>query len=167
MVRVALALVLTAAAGCASGSPEPSPSSETSVVAVPGSDCEGISLRDPAGTPVFLSGRWVGSGDPNALPAPSVYYIRQTNSCITWVGLSADDGEALGDSWVETFTGQLQADFTISGAWEEVPDGGFGDVTVGLEFEPSSSGYDVELVLLDSSGDSHLTKRWVRDEEDQ
>jgi hypothetical protein len=44
-----------------------------------------ISLRDPAGTPVFLSRRWVESQDPNALPAPSVYDIRQANSCITWV----------------------------------------------------------------------------------
>jgi hypothetical protein len=147
---------------CATASTAPSPSSGASDVLEP-AVCEGISLRDPGGDPIFLTGRWVGSGDPNALPAPSVYLVRQTNSCVTWVGLSADDGEALGDSWVETFTGQLRSDFTITGVWEEVPDGGVGDVTVGLEFVPAGSGYDVELVLLDSGGDTHLTKRWVRE----
>jgi hypothetical protein len=158
-VTVALFMVTA----CAAASTAPGLPPEASDVLEPAA-CEGISLRDPGGDPVFLTGRWVGSGDPNALPAPSVYLVRQTNSCITWVGLSADEGEALGDSWVETFTGQLRSDFTISGGWEEVPDGGSGDVTVGLEFVPAGSGYDVQLVLLDSSGGTHITKRWVREE---
>jgi hypothetical protein len=158
-------VALLAVVACtSSGSPASSASAGASVAAEPGPVCEGISLRDPGGAPVFLTGRWAGSGDPNALPAPSVYLIRQTNSCVSWVGLSAEEGEALGDSWVETFTGRLRSDFTITGGWEEVPEGGFGDVTVGLEFVPAGGGYDVELVLLDSSGSTHITKRWVRDE---
>jgi hypothetical protein len=163
VTRAALAVALLAVTACAAASTAPSPSAEASAVFEP-AVCEGISLRDPAGHPIFLTGRWVGSGDPNALPAPSVYLLRQTNSCVTWVGLSADDGEALGDSWVETFIGQLRSDFTITGGWAEVPDGGSGDLTVGLEFVPAGSSYDVELVLLDSGGSTHITKRWVREE---
>ena len=113
---------------------------------------------------MFLGGRWIGSGDPNALPAPSVFLLRQTNSCLTWVGLSAADGEALGASWVEAFIGQIRADFTVVGAWEDVPEGGRGLLTAAIEFVPVGNDYEVEITLADSSGDIHRTKHWVRED---
>jgi hypothetical protein len=129
--------------------------------------CEAVPLVDPSGEPVFLTGRWIGSGDPNALPAPSVFLLRQTNSCLVWVGLSAEDGEALGASWVETFTGTIRSDFTVAGAWEAVPDGGRGAIIVSIEFVTDGTSQEVELALTDSTGDTHRTKTWVRAEADQ
>ena len=118
----------------------------------------------PDGEPVFLGGTWVGSGDPNALPVPSVYCLRQTNECLVWVGLSAEDGEAVGASWIETFSGWIGSDFAVNGEWEDVPEGGRGTLTVAIEFVPVGDRYEVELALTGSSGDTHLTKRWVRQE---
>jgi hypothetical protein len=162
------ALSLTAAVvlGCGPSSAILSPS------VAPASDgavrvCEDRPLRDPAGQPVFLGGRWIGSGDPNALPAPSVFLLRQTNSCLTWVGLSATEGEALGASWVESFSGQIDSDFRIRGLWEEVPDGGRGAITVDIVLVPVDGAYEAELMLTDWSGDTHLTKRWVRESADR
>jgi len=83
--------------------------------------CEPVSLQAPDGQLVFLSGTWIGTGDPNAAPKPSVYYLRQTNSCLVWVGLSAEDGEPLGASWIETFSGTIHPNaFEIDGRWDEV-----------------------------------------------
>jgi hypothetical protein len=124
----------------------------------------------PDGQQVFLSGTWVGAGDPKAPPHPSIYYIQQTNDCITWVGLSAEDGEALGATWVEAFHGTVDTQFEIAGRWEQLFGGrdtpgsevARGTITVRIEFVPVADGYEVELVLQDSDGDSHHTKRWVR-----
>ena len=123
-------------------------------------------LNDPAGNPIFLTGSWIGSGDPNALPNPSVYLLRQTNSCLVWVGMSANDGEALGESWVETFTGEIRADFTVVGLWDAVPDGGRGAITVDIVPVSSGGGYEVELALAESAGSVHHTKSWVREDAD-
>jgi len=126
--------------------------------------CPDVPLRAPDGQVVFLSGRWIGAGDPNAVPRPSVFLIRQTNSCMVWVGLSAEEGEALGASWIETFSGQVRPDFTIVGLWDEVPEGRRGVITVGVEFVPAGSMSGVELQLRDSTGDIHEIKRWVRED---
>jgi hypothetical protein len=162
VIRLALAVAMLVVTGCAAASTAPSASPDASA-ALPPAVCEGLSLRDPAGDPVFLTGRWIGSGDPNALPDPSIYLVRQTNSCVVWVGLSAEDGEAVGDSWVETFTGELASDGTITGAWQRVPDGGRGTLTAEIRFVPDGSRFETELVLTDGTGDTHITKRWVRE----
>lgn len=159
----ALLLAMAVASGCGASPAVPSPSTGLATDAAT-RVCEDLPLRDPAGQPVFLGGRWIGSGDPNALPAPSVFLIRQTNSCLTWVGLSATDGEAVGASWIEAFTGRIRSDFTIVGAWEEVPDGGRGTLTAAIEFVPAGDRYEVEITLADSSGDIHRTKNWVRED---
>ena len=105
------------------------------------------------------------AGDPNALPTPSVFLLRQTNSCLVWVGLSANEGEALGATWIETFSGQIRpADFTVVGVWDDVTGGGRGTVIVDIEFVPVGDRYEVELDLLDSTGNIHYTKHWVREE---
>lgn len=152
------------AVGCTASSPSPSAPAPTGEPSAEPPACEGGVLRDPAGELVFLTGRWIGSGDPNALPAPSVFLFRQTNSCLRWVGFSAEDGEPLGESWVETFSGRIGSDFTIVGDWEEVPDGGKGALTADIELVHVGDGYDVEITLADSSGDIHRTKHWVRED---
>ncbi len=127
--------------------------------------CVNVSLSDPNGEPVFLTGRWLGSGDPNALPTPSVFLLRQTNSCLVWVGLSANDGEALGATWIETFSGQIRpGDSTVVGLWDEVTGGGRGTLIVKIEFVPVGDRYEVELDLSDSTGNIHYTKHWVRED---
>ena len=160
LVAVLGLAVVTACA--ASGSP-PSPG-PTAPLATPEvqHECEDVELRSPGGDIVFLSGRWIGSGDPNALPRPSVYQIRQTNNCIVWVGLSAEEGEALGESWLESFSGYVRPDFTVVGHWDELPDGGRGSVTVGIEFVTADGQEEVELHMLSSTGNIHRTKSWVR-----
>lgn len=158
---IAVAL-LTACAGesvpASPGPTQPNASPEAQV------QCEDVPLRAPDGQVVFLTGRWIGSGDPNAVPRPSVFYVRQTNSCVVWVGLSAEEGEALGESWIETFSGHIRPDLTIVGLWDELPDGGRGAITVGLEFVPAGSMFEVQLHLRDSTGDIHPTKSWVRED---
>ena len=156
------AAVLTA---CSTGSVPTSPGpSQPDGTAQLQFQCEDVPLRAPDGQIVFLTGRWIGSGDPDAVPRPSVFLIRQTNSCVVWVGLSAEEGEALGESWIETFSGHVRPDFTIVGLWDELPDGGRGAITVSVEFVPAGSISEVELHLRDSTGDIHFIKRWVRED---
>ena len=159
----ATALVLATA--CTAVSP-PASSGPTIPLASPeiAHQCEDVSLRAPDGQIVFLTGRWIGSGDPNAIPSPSVFYIRQSNDCVVWVGLSAEEGEALGESWIETFTGHLRPDFKIVGLWDELPDAGRGAITVRLEFVTENGVSGLELRLEDSTGNIHGIKRWVRED---
>ena len=158
---VAVALLVACTAGSVPASTGPAQPNATPE-AQP--QCEDVPLRAPDGQIVFLTGRWIGSGDPNAVPRPSVFYVRQTNSCVVWVGLSAEEGEALGESWIETFSGHVRSDFTIVGFWDELPDGGRGEITVSVEFVQADTLSEVELRLRDSAGDIHATKRWVRED---
>jgi hypothetical protein len=165
MRRVVSGLLLAglAVSGCATSSPAieptPRPSEAGSAPA-----CDAIVLRAPDGQSVFLTGTWTGAGDPNAVPKPSVYYLTQTNDCLVWVGLSAEEGEPLGASWIEAFHGTISSDFVIRGRWYDVlGQGGRGAIEVRIEFVPVGGMYHTELRLLDSTGDAHLVKRWVRE----
>ena len=164
---IGLTLLALTVAGCATASPgetEPTGASSTDQTSVLA--CGPISLLGPDGRPVFLSGTWTGAADPNAVPKPSVFYLTHTNSCIVWVGLSAEEGEELGASWIEAFYGTIGSDFVITGRWDEVfrpgGQGGRGTITVEIEFPPRGQTYDTELHLVDSIGDAHLVKRWIR-----
>ena len=158
---IAVALLTACAGESVPASPRPTQPNATPEAQL---RCEDVPLRTPDGQIVFLTGRWIGSGDPNAIPRPSVFHVRQTNSCVVWVGLSAEEGEALGESWIETFSGSVRPDFTIFGFWDELPDGGRGAITVGFEFVPAGSISEVELYLRDSTGNIHPIKRWVRED---
>jgi hypothetical protein len=165
---IGLALLGLGVVGCATASPgDTQPTAGPSIDSTSVLACRPISLRAPDGRPVFLSGTWVGAADPNAVPKPSVFYLTQTNDCLVWVGLSAEDGEALGASWIETFHGTIGSDFVITGRWDEVfgepTAGNRGAINVGIEFVPRGGGYDVELRLVDFIGDAHLVKRWLRE----
>jgi hypothetical protein len=83
---------------------------------------------------------------------------------VVWVGRSAEEGEALGESWIETFSGHIRPDFTIVGFWDELPDGGRGAIAVSVEFVSADSMSEVVLNLRDSTGDIHVIKRWVRED---
>jgi hypothetical protein len=158
---IAVALLAACTAGsfpASTGSAQPNATPEAQP------QCEDVPLRAPDGQIVFLTGRWIGSGDPNAVPRPSVFHVRQTNSCVVWVGLSAEEGEALGESWIETFSGNVRSDFTIVGFWDELPDGGRGAITVGVEFVRADSMSEVVLHLRDSTGDTHPIKSWIRED---
>lgn len=160
---VVAAVILLAACSAVSAPTSPVPLAPSGTPEVQ-HQCEAVSLRAPDGEIVFLTGRWIGSGDPNAVRRPSVFLIRQSNNCIVWVGLSAEDGESLGESWIETFSGTLRPDFTVVGLWDELPDGGRGAITVELVFVPVGGGFQVELLLRDSTGNIHGIKRWVRED---
>ena len=161
----AAVIAVTLLAACTTGS-LPASAGPTQPSVTPGAQpqCEDVPLRAPDGQIVFLTGRWIGAGDPNAVPRPSVFYVRQTNSCVVWVGLSADEGEALGDSWIETFSGHVRPDFTIVGFWDELPDGSRGAITVSVEFVTADSMSEVVLHLRDSTGDTHPIKSWIRED---
>jgi hypothetical protein len=158
---IAVALLAACTTGSLPASAGPTPPNSTSEGQP---RCEDVPLRGQDGELVFLTGRWIGSVDPNAVPRPSVYYIRQTNSCVVWVGLSQEAGEAPGDSWIETFTGNIRSDFTIVGLWDELPGGGRGAITVEIRFVPVDGQFEVELHLRSSTGSIHPIKRWVREE---
>jgi hypothetical protein len=158
---IALALLTACTTGSFPASPGPTQPNATPEAEL---QCEDVPLRAPDGQIVFLTGRWIGSGDPNAVPRPSVFDVRQTNSCVVWVGRSAEEGEALGESWIETFSGHIRPDFTIVGFWDEVPEGPRGGITVSIGFVEDGGASEVELELRDSTGDIHPIKRWVREE---
>jgi hypothetical protein len=166
MGRASLAVIAVALlAACTAGSfPASTGPAQPEAIQEAQPQCEDVPLRGPDGQIVFLTGRWIGSGDPNAVPRPSVFQIRQTNSCIVWVGLSAQEGEALGESWIETFSGHVRSDFTIVGFWDELPDSGRGAITVNVDFVTADSMSEVVLNLRDSTGDVHFIKRWVRED---
>jgi hypothetical protein len=166
LATLATAAALTTACGDGAASPTPIPSGPSGTEEEVVRACVDVPLDDPSGEPVFLTGRWLGSGDPNALPTPSVFLLRQTNSCLVWVGLSANDGEALGASWIETFSGQIRPDLTAVGVWDDVTGGGRGSLVVEINFEPVGDRFAVELDLLDSTGNIDYTKHWVREEPD-
>lgn len=161
LAAVGLVATLTACAASTSASSEaPIPSASGASQA----GCEGVSLRAPDGSVILLTGRWIGSPDPNALPAPSVFDLRQSNNCLVWVGQSANPGEPLGESWIETFSGTIHDDFTITGTWYDVRGTGDGTVTVRIEVVETTSGYEVELEQIASTGDIHTHKAWVRED---
>lgn len=66
----------------------------------------------------------MGIAERGSLPRPGVYEFNLQNSCLAWVGRSAEEGEELGASWMNVFIGKVNADFTIAGDWAVVSTGG-------------------------------------------
>jgi hypothetical protein len=95
---------------------------------------------------------------------PGTYEISVLNSCIAWVGRSTEEGEGVGESWMNVFIGQMNSDLTISGQWSIVSTGGGycgsgatgaectrarGTLTLRMEFLDTADGERVRLVLQD------------------
>lgn len=87
-------------------------------------ECPSVELRGPDGRALDLSGTWIGIGERGASTRRGTYEFNLLNSCLAWVGQSAEEGEAAGTSWVNVFIGEVNADFTMSGSWAVVSIGG-------------------------------------------
>jgi hypothetical protein len=105
-------LVLSMFAACApTGDPgasvSPSASAEAGFAG-----CLPIDLLLPSGDHLDLTGTWVGGS--------TIHHVRQVGNCVWWVGMSDLPGESPGESWLNSFQGHLNADFTLSGVWADV-----------------------------------------------
>lgn len=83
-------------------------------------ECPGVAVRGPDGAAPNLSGTWIGIGERGATPWPGTYEFNLLNSCLAWVGRSAEEGEEVGAGWMNVFLGKVNPDFTISGDWAVV-----------------------------------------------
>jgi hypothetical protein len=177
------ALVLAA---CASGSPAEDASPTASAQGATGNvECPSVDLQGPEGEAPDLSGTWFGIGQRGASPRPGTYEFNVLNSCVAFVGRSTEEGEEVGESWMNTFIGHMTPDLTISGQWSIVSTGGGycgsgatgaectrarGTLVLDMDFIPTADGERMRLVLLDvtripdqSSGlGVFVTGIWVR-----
>lgn len=149
-VRLVLAgLGVAWLAGCASASPDVGPTGPGE--SIPPAACPAVDLRTEAGSRLELTGRWRG-------PSGGTYYLRQTGSCVWFVGLSLDEGAPGGErgsSWTNAFFGTLASDFTLRGSWADVPRGsdvGVGELAWGIDFSQDQGEEVVTLVRSDATG---------------
>lgn len=148
--RLVLATIALAwLAGCVSASPVVSPSGAAE--SIPPAACPQIALLTPAGARLELTGRWRS-------PDGGTYYLRQSGSCIWFIGLSsntpAPGGEGVSD-WTNSFFGTLSSDFTFHGSWADVPWGdenGVGELTWRVDFSEVGGTEVVTLDVADVSG---------------
>jgi hypothetical protein len=110
--------------GCTSSTPS-SPSVEPSAAEAAGGEagslppgCALIDLRDPMGARIVLDGRWTEVSSPDAGELMT-WWIWTQGTCV-W-GAGQVDNVRTGDafSWpnqVQSLTGQISSDFTITGA---------------------------------------------------
>jgi len=83
-------------------------------------ECPRVAVRGPDGATPNLIGTWIGIGERGATPWPGTYEFNLLNSCLAWVGRSAEEGEAVGARWTNVFLGKVNPDLTISGDWAVV-----------------------------------------------
>jgi hypothetical protein len=84
--------------------------------------CQAVNLLTPKGERIDLTGTWRGHDR-------GTYFIRQSGSCVWWVGLSNDTGGLQGPTpdWTRAFFGTLSSTFQLRGSYADVPWGsGFG-----------------------------------------
>ena len=62
---------------------------------------------------IDLSGTWSGNDGGR-------YFRKQIDSCVWWSGLSDFEGQGLGDEWIMTFRGTLNAEGVILGDFVDV-----------------------------------------------
>lgn len=142
-------------------------------------------MHGPGGAEPNLSGTWVGIGERNAVPWPGTYELNLLNSCVAWIGRSAEEGEGVGARWTNVFLGRVNPDFTISGDWAVVSsseaycetgtagalcDRARGTLILRIEWPDPADASRVRLVLLEDTkigvgsggvGD-FVTGIWVR-----
>lgn len=148
--RLVLAAVgLLWLAGCASASPDVGPTGAAE--SLPPAACPAVSLLTPSGSRLELTGRWRG-------PSGGTYYLRQSGSCVWFVGLSRDTGAPGGErgsDWTNAFFGTLASDFTLRGSWADVPwgsDVGVGELAWGIDFSEDQGEEVVTLFQSDATG---------------
>lgn len=110
-----LFIIAVALAGCAppASSTAPGPSETPEPSSARAADpCQPLDLRTPQGERVDLTGGWEGG--------VTFHEVRQSFDCVWWVGFSSWPGDELGSSWLLTFSGHLEPDFTLHGEWAEI-----------------------------------------------
>jgi hypothetical protein len=114
-------------------SPSLAPPSASGSEPAASSACRSVDLRSPAGTPIILTERW-------RAPDGGTYYLRQSGSCVWFAGFSADAPSPGGErtaTWVNSYFGHLDSDFTLRGLWADLPwglDNGTGELDWRLTF---------------------------------
>ena len=112
-----------------------------------------------------------------------MYEVNALNSCVAWVGRSTEEGEDIGESWMNVFIGHVTSDLTITGQWSIVSSGfcnqgatgaectrARGTLVLDMDYVPTADGVRLRLVLQDvtripdqSSGIGvFVTGIWVR-----
>lgn len=149
----ALSLVFGA---CSPSQPAASHAPDPSEQAAP-TGCAPIELRAPSGVKVALTGTWRANDG-------GLYYIRKDGACFWWLGQSQYLGEPAGTSWTQVMVGTVHQDFTITGAWGDVPFGPFppqgrGPITLRINFDTSGTS---EVTYLTLDGECNCGgSRWV------
>jgi hypothetical protein len=118
-VGLGLALIAVAA-GCTSPPWAPSsyfPTADPSAASAT-LDCAALELRTPQGHRLDLTGTWEGSD--------TIHYIRQLGDCVWWIALSTWPDQVPGAHYSITFSGHMNADFSVTGGWAMIviPRGG-------------------------------------------
>ena len=130
--------------------------------------CPNLDLRSPNGSSVNLTGTWYGEDHA------WLFYVYQSGSCVWWAGgfptsetsdLFRYDG--LGHVTV-VFAGTVASDFTVSGEWSVVRDGGttarhaWGTETFSIEFSGAAGDESIVLRRITQTGggtvDSTMTR---------
>jgi hypothetical protein len=148
--RIGIAvLALAELTACASASP--TPTSSASAAGISEETCPSIDLRSLSGAPLDLTGRWRGLNG-------ATYYVRQFRSCIWLTGFSVGTGVPGGEGttpYTNALFGYLESDFTIRGAWADMPWGeerGLGTATLQIAFDEVDGVEAVTLSVIAASG---------------
>ena len=122
-----------------------------------GASCQPVELRGPGGRQLDLSGTWSGNDGGR-------YYIKQIDSCVWWSGLSAFEGQSLGDEWIMTFRGTLNGDGVIVGDFVDVKgtNPGSGTMTIRVQAEERDGLVVVELYREQVTGHQIGVTFWQR-----
>ena len=155
-LATAVALVL----GCA-GAPPPTAPGSPPAGGAGGASCQPVELRGPDGRQLDLSGTWSGNDGGR-------YYIKQIDSCVWWSGLSAFEGQSLGDEWIMAFRGTLDSDGVIVGDFVDVKgtNPGSGTMTIRVQAEQRDGQVVVELYREQVTGHQIGVTFWQRSSPD-
>jgi hypothetical protein len=125
-------LLAVRAAGDFLGGSDPSGSPAAVSGLPPG--CETIDLRAPDGSPVDLEGVWDDVSRDDS--ARMMWWTRTAGNCFYGVGTVDPDIEYSDSFSVQTFSGVIQPDFTIRGAFVHL--GGHNDAETIAEYVPAT-----------------------------
>jgi hypothetical protein len=164
--HVALTVVAVFLTACTSSSGSPTPDGSAAASMAVDAACPGVTIDGPDGRGIDLSGTWLGIGDRASARRPGTYQFNLLNSCLAWVGESAEEGEEIGASWKNVFVGQVSGDLTISGDWAVVSAGpsycsgaqggalcdkARGTLVLDIAFVPTADGVRVRLVRQETT----------------
>lgn len=124
---------------------------------VAGAGCQPVELRGPDGRQIDLSGTWSGNDGGR-------YYLKQIDSCVWWSGLSAFEGQSLGEEWIMAFRGRLDDEGVIVGDFVDVKgtNPGSGTMSIRVQAEQRDGRVVVELYREAVTGHQIGVTFWER-----